>query len=202
LRIIDLTMPIGNQTPVLQYDPQPEFKQCAFAEKEGWNSHTLYFHTHLGTHIDAPWHMLAEGKRISDFPIEKFIGQAVMVDVRGQREIDTDLEGVKPGDILLLRTDQSKIAGSPEFFSTCPVVSKKLAVRIAEKKVGILGVDAYSVDPPPSTIHKYLLSRDILILENLINLDQIGKERFMIFVLPLKLEGLDGAPCRVIAQID
>jgi arylformamidase len=201
MQIIDLTMPIGSQTPVLPYDPQPEFKQFASCEKEGWNSHSIFFHTHLGTHIDAPWHMLPDGKRISDYPIEKFIGKAVLIDVRGLKEIDADLIGVKDGDILILRTDHTKSARSPDFFNSSPVLSHDLAIKIAQKKVSLLGIDTYSVDPPPSGIHKYLLGRDILILENLVNLDQIKADRFSIYILPLKLERLDGAPCRVIAQI-
>jgi kynurenine formamidase len=194
-------MPISSKTPVLPYDPQPEFKQFAFSEKEGWNSHQICIHTHLGTHIDAPWHMISNGKRISDYPIEKFIGQAVLIDVRGQKEIDAGLEGVEAGDILILRTDHTQSAGSPDFFAASPILSPGLAEKIADKKVSLLGIDTYTVDPPPSGIHKYLLSRDILILENLINLDQIETDRFNIFILPLKLDKLDGAPCRVIAQI-
>jgi arylformamidase len=202
MRIVDLTMTVGPRTPVLQYDPKPEFKQCAFAEKDGWNSHTLYFHTHLGTHVDAPWHMLPDGKRISDYAIDRFVGEAVLVDVRGQKELDADLKDVEAGDIIVLWTGQTKFIGSPEYFNASPPVTMNLAKKIAEKKAGLVAIDAYSVDPPPSTIHKYFLSRDILIVENLINLDQIKKNRFKVVILPLKLDNLDGAPCRAIAQID
>jgi len=201
MRIIDLTMPVGTQTPRFLSDPEPTFKQIAFIDKEGWNSHLISFHTHLGTHIDAPYHMLAGGRMTSDYPIEKLVGSAVLIDVRGQKEIDADLKGVEAGDIVILRTDHSLKYSASDYFSATPVVSQNLAEKIAQKKVSLVGIDAYTMDLSPFEIHKKWLSRDILILENLINLDRIKAERFNIFILPLKLEKMDGAPCRVIAQI-
>jgi len=198
MKIIDLTMPIGNSTPVLPGDPGPEITRYASIEKEGWNLHRLSLHTHLGTHIDAPWHLLANGKKLSEFPIEKFIGRAVLKNVTGQKEIDTDLAGVHPGDILILRTGYTTEVSSPDFFNSNPVVSRKLAEKIVAKSVGIIGIDTASVDRPPFEIHKYLLSRDILILENLINLDKLP-DTFEIFILPLNLQNTDGSPCRVVA---
>lgn len=201
MNIIDLTMTINETTPVYPGDPKPEFTRVATCEKDGWNEHRICINTHFGTHIDAPWHMLRDGKRLSDFTLEKFIGRAVLFDVREQKEINTNLDVVQEGDILLLRTDYTQYANSLDFFKNNPVISKELARKIVDKKISIVGIDSYTPDNEPFEIHKFLLSHDILILENLVNLDKIKVESFMIFILPLKLDKIDGSPCRVFAQI-
>jgi kynurenine formamidase len=202
LKYIDLTMPLNQLTPVYPGDPKPEFKQFASCEIEGWNAHIICMNSHFGTHIDAPWHMLKEGKRLSDFPITKFIGRAIMFDVRGQREIDIELDAARENDILILRTDHSKLAGQSDFYERNPVISQQLANRIVEKKLSIVGIDSHTPDLYPFEIHKLLLKHDILILENLVDLDKIETNTFTIMVLPMKLDKMDGAPCRVVAEIN
>jgi len=200
-KFIDLTMPLNELTPVFPGDPKPEFKRVASIEKEGWNEHRIHMNTHFGTHIDAPWHMLKNGKRLTDFPIDKFIGRAVVLDARGQKEIDLDLTAVKETNILLLRTDHTRLIASPDFFEKNPVISRRLAERIVQKKVSIVGLDSYTPDNPPFEIHKLFLKNEVLILENLVNLDKIPTGVFTLYIFPIKLDKIDGAPCRVVAQI-
>ena len=200
--MIDLTMPLDENTPVYPGDPKPEFNRVAFYAKDGWNEHRICINTHLGTHIDAPWHMIDEGKRLSDFPIEKFVGRGLVVDVRGQEEIDDPLEGIRQGDIVLLRTDHTKKAATPEFFTDNPVISRALALRIVEKQVSIVGIDSFGPDNPPFEVHKLFFEHDILSLENLVSLDLLPQDAFQLFVFPIRLEGLDAAPCRVIAIVE
>jgi hypothetical protein len=107
---------------------------------------------------------------------------------------------VKKGDIVLLRTDHTKNIHEEDYFSTNPVISFKLAEKLVEKKVKMVGIDSFSPDNSPFQIHKLLLSNDILILENLMNLDKIAKPRFKLYAFPLKLEN-DGAPCRAVAEV-
>ncbi|MCK4796678.1 MAG: cyclase family protein [Spirochaetes bacterium] len=202
MKTVDLTMTLNNLTPVYPGDPKPEFKRIAFCEKEGWNEHRISINTHLGTHIDAPWHMIEDGKKLTDYPIDKFFGNAIIFDVRNQKTINIDLKGVKENDIILLRTDHTKNINKADFFSNNPVISKDLAKKIVRKKISIVGIDSYTPDNPPFEIHKYFFKHDVLSLENLVNLDLISIKTFKIFILPIKLERTDGAPCRVIAQID
>jgi kynurenine formamidase len=66
----------------------------------------------------------------------------------------------------------------------------------------MVGLDSYSPDNEPFEIHKMLLKRDILIVENLVNLDRLVGKRFRCYVMPLKIQDADGAPCRVIGIIE
>ena len=65
----------------------------------------------------------------------------------------------------------------------------------------MVGIDSYTLDNAPFELHKRLLENEILILENLVDLDRIHVRAFKLFIFPLKLEGMDGAPCRVVAEL-
>ncbi len=63
MRIIDLSILIDERTPVYPGDPKQDIKQIATIEKEGWNEKRITFNSHFSTHIDAPFHMLKDGKK-------------------------------------------------------------------------------------------------------------------------------------------
>jgi kynurenine formamidase len=90
-----------------------------------------------------------------------------------------------------------------EFFSDFPYVSTELAAWLAEKKVGLVGMDT----PTPNCIdwkivHETFLSNNILIVEGLTNLDKLNSEEFTFIALPLKFKGGDGSPVRAVAILD
>lgn len=201
MRIIDLTMEISEKTPVFPGDPKQEIRQFATIPGNGWNEKRLTINSHFGTHMDAPFHMLPDGKKLTDFPLEKFVGEAVVIDVRGQREINTDLSAVNKNDIVFFYTGHTDKAGSDTFFENNPVITERTAEKLIEKGVKIVGLDSYTPDNEPYAVHKMLFSHDILIVENLVNLKQLVGKRFECFILPLKIKDADGAPCRVIARI-
>lgn len=79
--------------------------------------HSLELPTHIGTHIDAPAHMIRAGKRLSDYPISKFIGNGTVIDVRdGFDRIDLSLQ-IDYDSILLFNTGWDKRCLSPNYFT-------------------------------------------------------------------------------------
>jgi kynurenine formamidase len=198
MKLFDLTMPIDERTPTYPGDPKQEIEQIATIEKDGWTEKRLTFNSHFSTHIDAPIHMVKGGKKLTDFPLEKLIGEAVVIDVRGQKEIVADLENVKEDDIVFFFTGQTDKAYSDNFFKNEPVISMETAKGLIKKKAKIIGIDSFTPDHEPFEIHKLLLGNDILIVENLINLKELSGKRFQCFILPLNIAEADGAPCRVI----
>ncbi|HEY4699600.1 MAG TPA: cyclase family protein [Nitrososphaerales archaeon] len=202
MQLIDLTMSLNDSTPVYFNGKRHKLNRIAHLGKDGWNEFEIHVSNHYGTHIDAPWHMVEDGRKLGDYPIERFVGRGVLCDVRYQKVINSDLEEVCENDILLLRTDYTKHINSAEYSVNNPVLSMKLAEQIVGKKIRMVGIDSFSPDNNPYEIHKYLLKHDVLILENLVNLDLIPINTFTLYVLALKLDQVDGAPCRVIAQIE
>jgi len=198
---IDLTLPLNEKTPVFPGTPTPQIKQFSTIETKGYNEKRITITSHASTHIDAPRHMIPDGKTLTDYPIEKFIGKGIVIDVTGQKEIHTDITKFHKDDIVLFYTGHSKNINKKNYFENNPVLSIKTAKDLIEKQVKIIGIDSFTPDNHPFEIHKMLFKKNILIVENLINLDKLIDKSFTCYILPLKIQDADGAPCRVIAEI-
>lgn len=114
MRYIDLTHTFGTGMPVYPGDPIPEFVQIADLHKDGYTDYQIKTGMHVGTHMDAPLHMLDGGKRLSDVAIEKFLGKGRLIDARGASTVSADYlekSGVQKDDIVLVMTGFSKNIG-------------------------------------------------------------------------------------------
>ena len=198
MKIFDLSMPIDEKTPTYPGDPKQEIKQIATIRDQGWNEMRLTINSHFSTHIDAPFHMLATGKKLTDFSIETFIGSAIIIDARNQLHIEPPLNDVKLNDFVFFFTGHTKKAYTEHFFKHNPIITKKTAHALIDKKVRIVGLDSFTPDNHPFAIHKLFFKHDILIVENLVNVDMLNGKRFKCYILPLKIKDADGAPCRII----
>lgn len=89
-------------------------------------------------------------------------------------------------------------AAENDYFENNPVLTAALVERLIAVGVKAVGIDSFTIDNYPYTLHRALLSNDIVIVENLMNLKPLVGQRFTCFILPLKLDGADGAPCRVV----
>lgn len=201
MKFIDLSVPINVHTPIYPGDPIISIRPHAELEKDGYAVHSLCLGTHVGTHIDAPSHMLVGGKSINQFPLEKFSGRGVYIKIEG----NFDLEIVKRAplakdDIVLFDTGMSTIYSQPRYFHEYPSVTEAIAIYLVEREVKIVGVDMCSVDYDPFPVHKILLAHEILIIENLTGLSRLQGQNFTIHAFPLPLP-LDASPTRVVAEI-
>ena len=201
MKVIDLSMPIDERTPVFPGGPKQVIEQLATIEKTDCNEKRLSFNSHFSTHMDAPAHMLTNGKTLTDYAVDKFVGECIVLDVRGQKEINANLDTVNEGDIVFFFTAHSDKAYDKDYFTTNPVISPKTAQALVYKKIKMVGLDAPTPDNEPYTLHKLFFKNDILIVENIVNLKKLAGKRFMCYVLPLKIHKADGAPCRVIAVL-
>lgn len=200
MQIIDLTMPINKGMPVFSGSRTPGLQQIASIEKDGWNEHHLSVSTHVGTHIDAPWHFVKDGKKLDKVDLERLVGDGLVIDCRKYKEISKDaVKSNVRNKIVFFYTGQSKKT-KEEYGKNAPVVSDELAKLLVKGKVKCIGVDSFSPDGEPYNVHRILLSKDIPIVENLVNLDKLLNKKFQAIILPLKVD-LDGAPCRVIGII-
>ena len=145
---------------------------------------------HVGTHVDAPSHVMPDAAPIGRLALEAFMGPARVVDLPGRGEIGPDALPRPCFGIprVLLRT------GGRAFLS--PLA----AVRLAERGVLLVGTDAMSVDPEDAAdlpVHKTLLSRGVAILESL-DLSEAPPGAYTLVALPLFFKELDASPVRAI----
>lgn len=202
MQIIDLTVPLNEQTPVYPGDPAAVIKPAGVFEKDSYNDHRISMGTHVGTHIDAPFHMLAEGKTLDTFPIDYFVGRGRYIKVNGAFDLTTIQKAdIQSGDIVLFHTGMSDCYGEPRYYEEYPEMPVEVAEYLVKKGVNMVGFDACGPDYEPFKTHKVLLGGDVLIVENLTSLAQLADKDFTVYALPINLQ-LDGAPARVIAQIN
>lgn len=159
---------------------------------------------HTGAHADAPWHYDAEGGRVGELDLERYLGPCRLVDVTAERglvrraALAAALADTPPR--LLLRTyGQSPLAAwDPRFTAVAP----ETIDLAADHGVRLVGVDAPSLDPEASKTmdaHHRARSRGLAILEGLL-LDQVPPGDYELIALPLKLVDLDAAPVRAILR--
>ena len=204
MKYIDLTQTFVDKMPVYFGDPPTTLKQITSIDKNGYVDHELTTVMHVGTHMDAPLHMIEGGKYMSEIPVDHFAGPGVFLDVRGLKEIDeTVLSGIThlQGSILLLCTGLSSLYGTKNYADQCPKITESFAKAIVDGGVKIIGMDILGPDVEPSfPIHKILLPKDVLIIENLTNLEAlIGEKDFEVLAFPMKLHA-EAAPVRVVAR--
>lgn len=201
MKYIDLSVALNEQTPVYPGDPLTKIQPAGVLAKDGFNDHYVSLGTHVGTHVDAPFHMIADGQTLDQFSGNHFIGRGVYIKIDNNKFDLTQVQhiDIQEGDIVLFHTGFSDIYGQPEYFDY-PAIPEDLANYLVEKKIKMVGVDMASPDHEPYNIHKIFLGAGVLIIENLTNLAELAGKEFVVYALPIKLQ-LDGAPARVIAQI-
>lgn len=203
MSFIDLTHKFIEDMPVYPGDTKPELKEASTVEKDGFGHFWVSTGMHVGTHIDAPLHFIAGGKKLSEFPVEKFIGRGVLVDAR-DKVIDSTLlkeSDIQKGDIVLIWTDVSRRFRDADYYTNTPVLTEEFAHALVAAGVKMVGMDMNGPDKEPFNVHKILLGADILIIENLTGLEQlVGVKEFEVIALPVKFE-TEAAPARVVARI-
>ncbi len=199
--IYDLTHMIRDDLPVYPGDPKPVVQPVATLAHDGYAVSSVTIGTHTGTHIDAPQHMLDSGKSLHEYPVERFIVQAVCIDVHNGFEAKAIKQQIyRPGLAVLFCTGASNYFNEPRYWHDFPVLDLATISVLIGMQVPLVGVDAGSFDNDESfSVHKALLGADILLVENLTNLGQLIGKQIELTALPLKLAA-DGAPVRVIAR--
>ncbi|MGN7358415.1 cyclase family protein [Paenibacillus sp. SAF-054] len=201
---IELSHLIQDGLPAYPGDSLTELRQHKTRQQHYYNNHQLHINMHAGTHIDGPMHLTDSKAYLCDYPIDKFIGDGCMLDVRDEQIIGYQQayeERIRPNQIVLLHTGHGEKYGQSGYFSNYPVLSLELAELFVRKKVKLVGMDTPSPDQYPFEIHQYLFSHDILLIENLTNLASLeGAASFEIIAMPLNIRA-DSSVARVVARV-
>ena len=204
-KYIDLSYEIEHQMAVYPGDDELKLYRHRFLNRDYYNDTKLETGMHVGTHIDAPSHLLNKDRFICDYPVEKFIGNGCLLDVRNEEIIklkDEYLDKVQEGDIVLLYTGYDEFFGTDKYFENHPIVDEKLAQFFVDRGVKLIGIDMPSPDQYPFKVHHKLLENDILIIENLRNLKKLeGGKRFEVMAFPLNIRA-EASLTRVVARIN
>lgn len=209
MKLIDLTHTVANGMMIFPGDPEVSLAKGLTHEDDYCHVDRLNLNSHTGTHIDAPYHFITDGKRVTDYSVDKFVGKGRVIELYNKKEGEAitaeDLSrfDILKGDIILLATGWYEFFGSEKYLNH-PFISKGAAEYLVGKGVSIVAVDFLNVDPTlyeSWEAHPVLLSNDVLIVENVANsLDLQASKSYEFSFLPLKIDGSDGSPVRGIAK--
>ena len=79
MKIIDLSQELYDQMPVYPGDPEVIIKEIHTLDKEGWNLRSMAFTTHIGTHVNVPYHMVKGGKKLDKFALDNFFDSIFLI---------------------------------------------------------------------------------------------------------------------------
>ncbi len=202
--IIDISMVIAEEMPTYKGKPgrKPVIKVIQTLD-HGSNESQISFLYHTGTHVDAPFHMLPNGKTIDRYPLQKFEGKAIVIEVLNQEQIERNHllpyeVSINAVDFVILKTDNSVRELPPEKFV---YLAESGARYLAEKSLKGVGIDSLGIerDQPGHPTHRQLLKKEILIFEGLV-LARVSSGEYFFFGYPLKMKAADGSPVRALLK--
>lgn len=205
-RIIDLTHAYHNGINGV------EITQARTLKEDGWNASWYKLYSHIGTHMDAPFHFEVNNQTIDQIEVGRLITPAWIIDAldvgpKGLIELkslDPILSDFSKGESIIVRTGWSEKFGTDSYRNKLPRISVPFAEWCVENKVNILAVEPPSVADvnnleEVTQIHEILLRGDVIIVEGLTNLHLIEERKVTLIAMPLKVKDGDGAPARVVA---
>jgi arylformamidase len=204
----DITLTLSTTLPVWPGDPSVRIERVKKIE-EGANSNVseLHMRVHSGTHIDAPVHFLNDSTQTAEsVPLDILVGFCAVVEVPEEvKEINREvLEGLylpQGSKRILFKTRNSQFwkNGLTEFQPDFVGITEDGAQLLIERGYKLVGLDYLSISPYKRSrpTHEAFLKAGVTLLEG-VDLSRVGEGYYSIFCLPLKLEGSDGAPARVI----
>ncbi len=176
-------------TPVYDGDPETIAQKIKSIDNgDGYNLTEISMSVHSGTHIDAPLHFCKDGKSIDNIRLNTFFGKCTVISVSGI------LTGEDMERLLPYCKRRVLFHGEGKTF-----ISHSAAIVLSESRVVLVGTDAASIAPSfdEDKTHRQLARAGIAVLENL-NLSAIDDGEYDLCAFPIKLGGLEAAPCRAI----
>ncbi len=180
---------------------------------------------HTGTHVESALHSIEDGEAVDEVALERVIGDAVVLDLtpteamqildvadleEANGKLEASGESIRPGDILLLRTDWAqRHIGTPKYFKESPGLTEEAARWIAGRGPKSVGCDFFEepVARQPGwtadqfVVHLAILGAGIPLIEGLVNLRDLPP-RVRFFAPFYKFKGVESAPARAFALID
>jgi len=229
VRVVDLTQPLSESTPVLQLPPPfantPGLSRETISEYDelgpAWAWATLTVGEHVGTHFDAPIHWITgrDGEDVASVPPARLVGPAVVIDRSAEAAEDPDYlltvddlpQPLPENGWVLLRTGwDARASDQADFLNggRTPGPDVECARALAESSIAGFGVETVGTDAgmahsfdPPFPVHNFLLGAGKYGITQLANLAELPPTGAVIVVAPLKLVDGTGSPSRIYALV-
>ena len=191
MKIYDISQEL-TMCKVYPGDPKPEVKKISSIESNDlYNLSSIFMCAHNGTHVDAPSHFISDGKTIEKIELDYFVGLCYVHFFDGLMSRNDAL-------LIIEKAKQHKANERILIKGNC-VITEEAAMVFADEKIKLIGNESQSVGPvdAPMQVHLILLERNIVLLEGIV-LDNVDEGVYYLCAQPLKIKGIEGAPCRAI----
>jgi arylformamidase len=209
LQIIDLTLEIDEYIQVFPNSPKVNILQWSNFDNHKYVSEVLFSSTHVGTHVDAPYHFQKYSNTVEKIPLNRLIINENIKVLKIEKGDDEKIEigdlrdyNIMKNDTILINTNWVLNRALDKYFNKNPGLSDEAAKYLADAEINLVGIDGPSIDPAIDhdfNSHRIFSANDIPIIENLINLDRLLNKKFTFVALPLKLKNCSGSPVRALA---
>lgn len=191
MRIFDISTDISG-APVYPGDPAPRFEKLhSIKQGELYNLTALSASLHAGTHIDAPAHFIDGAATIDRLELSAFMGDCAVIACNSYFD---DLTGADIEELLPPRATRVLF----KTLGQCRL-TRSAAFALVAAGVKLCGIDAVSIAPEDDemAVHRELALAGVAVLEGL-TLRHVQSGRYSLFALPIKMSGVEAAPCRAI----
>lgn len=205
-KYIDVSVPLSSAVPTFPGDPR---FQLDFAHRiedgKPYNVARVQMGVHSATHVDAPFHFIADGATVDTLPLEILIGKCRVLEVAGRERVEREeLEAADLRDDIrvLLKTRMSGQLNNPAFQEDFVHLTPEAASYLVQAGIKLVGIDYLSVERFGSTAfeaHHTLLGAGVIVVEGL-DLSAAEAGAYDLICLPLRIAGADGAPARVVLK--
>ncbi len=193
MRIIDISQEVFT-CEVYPGDRAPKaIKESRISDGAIYNLSSFEMCAHNGTHLDAPFHFVKDGKTVDNVPLDKCVGWCFVAEFNGEMS-EHDAECIISKAKKAHEEAYRKILIKGE-----AIVTEQSAVIFAENGIDLLGVESQTVGPEgePMKTHLILLEKEVCLLEG-VRLGKADEGVYFLNAAPLNLGGFDGAPCRAV----
>ena len=182
------------------------------------NAIKITLSNHIGTHVDAPRHFIADGLAVDQYDVKSWIFTKPLLievpakesEILGIVQFEKALKGCKDCDLLLVKTGFELMRGAKSYWEKSPSFAPELAGYLKERLPSIdsIGMDTISLTGYQNRelgrqAHTEFLKREFRIFEDL-SLLALSKDLSLeiVFSFPLLILGADGAPCGMYGLIN
>jgi len=176
---------------------------------EGDIMSVVYFWSHVGTHVEAPLHFLADGADTAGLPLDKLIGPAIVLDFRSKQVNEpitlAEMQAagqIEVGDRVLTMTGRHTQYRTPASHDRPYITEEAMRWLVEDRQIACLGTDSSGFEVRGVTHypnHRLLNRAGVPVIECLTNLVELRTQRVFLIALPIPVVGLDASPVRAIA---
>jgi arylformamidase len=194
--------------------PPVEIEHISSIKKDGFFASKLVISTVTGCYVEAGSHMLEDGKKIDEYPVERFVRTAKLIRLPEQKPkglvddaiLRKNAPKIESGDALIIETGWGRMWNKPGYVLQCPNLNKSSLQWVLDQDISIFAIDVPCIEGSWSeddeeekgSLLGEFFKRDVLLVAPVVNLDKIKGTAGTLICLPLSVKGVSGAPARVI----